>query len=235
MARDGVTLSLRRADSPPSQHAGRVASPWGRASTPRVGATRPASPRSRSSPRLATGAGNMINDYFDGHRPHQQALAPAALGAHVTRAAVVLDVWRRVGVTAFRRARVARSDLAAIVIAWQVALYAYARWCKRVLGAGNLLVAAISASAFAAGALAAGRPRAAADSGCYRVWIRDVPRDGQGRRGPRGRRGSRRAHARGDARPRTRRAHRGRVDARPGGAGFPRPPSPASTARCICS
>src|SRR5204862_30227 len=36
----------------------------------------------------------------------------------------------------------------ALVIAWQVALAFYARWCKRWLVVGNLVVAAISSSAF---------------------------------------------------------------------------------------
>jgi geranylgeranylglycerol-phosphate geranylgeranyltransferase len=52
-------------------------------------------------------------------------------------------------------------DMALLVIAWQVALAIYARWCKRWLVLGNLLVAAIASSAFFAGAMVAERARAA--------------------------------------------------------------------------
>ncbi len=52
--------------------------------------------------------------------------------------------------------------LATVVLAWQASLFLYARWLKRSWPAGNLAVAAISASALYGGALAAGDPRAAA-------------------------------------------------------------------------
>jgi geranylgeranylglycerol-phosphate geranylgeranyltransferase len=52
--------------------------------------------------------------------------------------------------------------VAALVMAWQAALFVYARWCKRWLVVGNLVVAAVASSAFLAGALVAGDARAAA-------------------------------------------------------------------------
>ena len=52
-------------------------------------------------------------------------------------------------------------DVGILIIAWQVGLAVYARWCKRWLVIGNLVVATISCSAFLAGALVAHNPRAA--------------------------------------------------------------------------
>ena len=54
-----------------------------------------------------------------------------------------------------------RGHVGMLIIAWQVGLAIYARWCKRWLVIGNLVVATISCSAFLAGALVAHNPRAA--------------------------------------------------------------------------
>lgn len=110
---------------------------------------------------LATGAGNVVNDCFDvGIDRVNKPSRPLPSGRLSLRAAAVLyaclSVLVVVGAPALVPVRVA-----VLVLSWQVALFAYARWAKRWLVAGNLLVAAIAASAFVAGAMAAGHPGAA--------------------------------------------------------------------------
>lgn len=107
---------------------------------------------------LATGAGNIINDYFDVDidrvnkprrpLPSQRISRGLALALYVAVSIAVL-----VGAFALLPGKVA-----ALVLVWQAALFAYASSVKRVFVAGNLLVAAITSSAFVAGGLLAGRP-----------------------------------------------------------------------------
>ncbi len=110
---------------------------------------------------LATGAGNVINDCYDEAIDRVNKPTRPLPSGRVSRTAARWTYAGATVLTLFGALVWLERDLAIVVIAWQVALYAYARWFKRVLGAGNLLVAGVSASAFAAGALAAGRPRAA--------------------------------------------------------------------------
>jgi geranylgeranylglycerol-phosphate geranylgeranyltransferase len=77
-----------------------------------------------------------------------------------TRAAVAWYMILSVLVTAAASTLLPR-NVGALIVAWQVGLAIYARWAKRWLVIGNLLVAAISCSAFLAGALVAHYPRAA--------------------------------------------------------------------------
>jgi geranylgeranylglycerol-phosphate geranylgeranyltransferase len=110
---------------------------------------------------LATGAGNVVNDYFDVavdrvNKPSR----PLPSGRLSARAAVSLYLILSLAVSAGALLLVSL-PVARLVIGWQVALFAYARWCKRWLVVGNLLVAAVSSSAFAAGAMVAGNARAA--------------------------------------------------------------------------
>jgi geranylgeranylglycerol-phosphate geranylgeranyltransferase len=110
---------------------------------------------------LATGAGNVINDYYDEAIDRVNKPSRPLPSGRVSRVTARRVYAATAALTCFGALAWLERDLALVVVAWQVALYAYARWFKRALGAGNLLVAGISASAFAAGALAAGRPRAA--------------------------------------------------------------------------
>ncbi len=110
---------------------------------------------------LATGAGNVINDYFDFaidrvNKPRR----PLPAGRLTPRAALV---WYGVLTTVTTLFAVFAAPASAILfaVAWQAALFLYARILKRMWIAGNVAVALVSASAFLAGATAAGRPQAA--------------------------------------------------------------------------
>jgi geranylgeranylglycerol-phosphate geranylgeranyltransferase len=110
---------------------------------------------------LVTGAGNILNDCFDLRVDRiNKPRRPLPSGAITRGAAVgwygVITVAATVGAVFF-----VPRPVGVLVLAWQVALALYARWCKRWLVAGNLLVAAIASSAFFAGAVLAGNPRAA--------------------------------------------------------------------------
>jgi len=110
---------------------------------------------------VTTGAGNVVNDCFDlpidrVNKPRR----PLPSGRITMRAAVALYAAAACAVLALAILVVPRS-VAVLVVGWQVALFVYARWCKRWLVIGNLLVAAVSSSAFFAGAMAAGNAAAA--------------------------------------------------------------------------
>ena len=110
---------------------------------------------------LVTGTGNILNDCFDlevdrVNKPGR----PLPSGRMTTRAAVAWYMILSVLVTAAASTLLPR-NVGALIVAWQVGLAIYARWAKRWLVIGNLLVAAISCSAFLAGALVAHNPRAA--------------------------------------------------------------------------
>jgi len=110
---------------------------------------------------LVTGAGNILNDYFDLHVDRiNKPRRPLPSGRISPRDAIIWYGLLTVAVTAIAVLRVPRS-VALLIIVWEITLALYARWCKRWLLAGNLLVAAISSSAFLAGALLAENPRAA--------------------------------------------------------------------------
>lgn len=111
---------------------------------------------------LATGAGNVVNDYYDFaidrvNKPRR----PLPSGRVSPRAAIV---WYAilVAATTILAALALPRPLLLLALAWQAALFAYARLLKRTWIAGNVTVALVSASAFLAGALAAGWPGAAA-------------------------------------------------------------------------
>jgi geranylgeranylglycerol-phosphate geranylgeranyltransferase len=110
---------------------------------------------------LVTGTGNILNDCFDLavdriNKPGR----PLPSGRITPRAAIAWYMLISVAVTTAAAILVPRA-VGALIIAWQLALACYARWLKRSLLAGNLVVAAISASAFLAGALVAGHAMAA--------------------------------------------------------------------------
>jgi geranylgeranylglycerol-phosphate geranylgeranyltransferase len=110
---------------------------------------------------VITGAGNILNDYFDLpvdriNKPKR----PLPSGKITPRAALVWYGVLTAFVTACAPVLLPR-DVCTLVIVWEIALAVYARWGKRWLVIGNLLVAAISSSAFFAGAMVAGDARAA--------------------------------------------------------------------------
>ncbi len=110
---------------------------------------------------LVTGAGNILNDCFDLEVDRVNKPArPLPSGRITTRAAIALYMVISVAVTAAATSLVPH-DVGGLIIAWQVTLAIYARWAKRWFVAGNIMVAAISCSAFLAGALVAHNPRAA--------------------------------------------------------------------------
>lgn len=111
---------------------------------------------------LATGGGNVANDAFDAdidrvNKPRR----PIPSGRMSTRSALVWYAILSLATAGLAFVMLPRS-LATIVLAWQVSLFIYARWLKRRWPAGNIAVAAISASALLGGAMAAGHARAAA-------------------------------------------------------------------------
>lgn len=125
------------------------------------GSVGPALAMAAVSAALATGAGNILNDCFDLdvdriNKPGR----PLPSGRMTSRAAIAWYTALTVVVTTAAALFVPR-NVGALIIAWQIALAIYARWCKRWLVVGNLLVAAISCSAFLAGALVAGNATAA--------------------------------------------------------------------------
>jgi geranylgeranylglycerol-phosphate geranylgeranyltransferase len=110
---------------------------------------------------IVTGAGNILNDCFDLpvdriNKPRR----PLPSGS-ITRSAA-LAWYGALSVIATACALFLLPLRVTLLVAgWEVALAVYARWSKRWLVTGNLLVAAISSSAFVAGALLAENPRAA--------------------------------------------------------------------------
>jgi geranylgeranylglycerol-phosphate geranylgeranyltransferase len=111
---------------------------------------------------IVTGAGNILNDYFDLQVDRiNKPRRPLPSGRISPRDALIWYALLTLAVTAIAVVRVPR-PVALLILAWEVALAIYARWCKRWLVAGNVLVAAISCSAFFAGAMLAGNARAAA-------------------------------------------------------------------------
>jgi geranylgeranylglycerol-phosphate geranylgeranyltransferase len=111
---------------------------------------------------LATGAGNVINDYYDFaidrvNKPRR----PLPSGQLSPRAALA---WYGVLVVATTLVALTATPapIVALALGWQLALFAYARTLKRTWIAGNVTVALVSSSAFLAGAATAGRPAAAA-------------------------------------------------------------------------
>lgn len=110
---------------------------------------------------LVTGAGNVLNDCFDLRVDQINKPRRPLPSGQITRTAAVW--WYGIvtlAATAGALLFVPR-PVAMLILGWQVALAFYAGWCKRWLIAGNLLVAAISSSAFFAGALLVYNPRAA--------------------------------------------------------------------------
>jgi geranylgeranylglycerol-phosphate geranylgeranyltransferase len=105
---------------------------------------------------LVTGFGNLVNDLHDRdidrfNKPHRPLpsgrLTPAFVRALYTVGTVAVTVIA-IGTL--------DGGLRVLVLSWQVLLYIYARFGKRLVFGGALLVAFIAASALFAGALAAG-------------------------------------------------------------------------------
>ena len=109
---------------------------------------------------LVTGAGNVINDWYDHEIDRtNKPRRPLPSGRISRRSAIRFYVLLGLALTA-ASVLVLPPAVAGIVIVWQAALYLYALRLKRAFIAGNLLVALVTSSAFLAGALLAGNTRA---------------------------------------------------------------------------
>jgi len=109
-----------------------------------------------------TGAGNIVNDCYDlqidkVNKPRR----PLPSGRLTFGAAAWLYGVCTAVITAGAFFFLP-SNVALLVVSWQLALYVYARWVKRMFVVGNLLVAAVTSSVFLAGALLTGNAAAAA-------------------------------------------------------------------------
>ena len=96
---------------------------------------------------LVTGAGNIINDYHDiqidrVNKPHR----PLPSGRLTEKYALVMYVAGTV-VIAAGALTVLPLRVVWLVLVWQLFLFVYARWAKRLFVVGNLLVALIASSA----------------------------------------------------------------------------------------
>jgi geranylgeranylglycerol-phosphate geranylgeranyltransferase len=111
---------------------------------------------------LVTGAGNIINDYYDVQIDRvNKPRRPLPSGRMSTRTAMALYITSTVLAAAGAFALLP-IQVAVLVVVWQGGLYVYARWAKRVFVWGNLLVASIASSAFLAGGLVTGAVAAVA-------------------------------------------------------------------------
>jgi geranylgeranylglycerol-phosphate geranylgeranyltransferase len=125
---------------------------------------------------LATGAGNVINDYFDVDidrvnkprrpLPSNRMTPRGALWLYAVLSAALLAAFAALP-----------TAVALLAWAWHLSLFAYAAKLKRVFVVGNVLVAAITSSAFVAGAMLAGHPSASVVPvliGFFFVWGREL-------------------------------------------------------------
>jgi geranylgeranylglycerol-phosphate geranylgeranyltransferase len=109
-----------------------------------------------------TGAGNIVNDCYDIQIDRiNKPRRPLPSG----RLSYNYAVWLYgvcTGVITGAAFVFLPLSVSILVVLWQMALYIYARWAKRLYVVGNLLVAAVTSSVFLAGALLAGDVAAAA-------------------------------------------------------------------------
>ncbi len=111
---------------------------------------------------LVTGAGNVINDLFDVEIDRvNKPWRPLPSGRLARSRAAWTWAAMTLVATVGALATLPRAP-AVVMLAWEAGLVAYAARLKRVFVAGNVLVAGVAASAFAAGALAAGDVHAVA-------------------------------------------------------------------------
>jgi geranylgeranylglycerol-phosphate geranylgeranyltransferase len=111
---------------------------------------------------LVTGAGNVINDFYDVHIDRvNKPRRPLPSGRMSIRAAAALYSVATALITVVAFALLP-GRIAFLIAAWQLSLYLYARWVKKRFIVGNLLVAAVTSSVFLAGAILAGNATAAA-------------------------------------------------------------------------
>jgi geranylgeranylglycerol-phosphate geranylgeranyltransferase len=110
---------------------------------------------------LVTGFGNLINDFYDRDIDRVNKPARPIPSGRLTPRYVARLYWTGSLLTVVAMAALIDGPVLALVLAWQVALYVYARFGKRIFFGGGLLIASIAASAFFAGAVLAGDWRAA--------------------------------------------------------------------------
>lgn len=103
-----------------------------------------------------TGLGNLINDYYDAEADRINKPKRPIPSGRLTAAEVGRMYWLGSALVLAGAAVWLRWPILALVVAWQVTLYVYARRGKRILIVGNVLIAAVAASAFVGGAMVAG-------------------------------------------------------------------------------
>jgi geranylgeranylglycerol-phosphate geranylgeranyltransferase len=105
---------------------------------------------------LVTGLGNLINDYHDCemdriNKPGRPLPSGRLTPEYVMRLYATGSVVTTIGM-----ALCLPVSIAGLFVGWELLLYYYARWGKRVTFLGNLVVAGIAASAFLAGGILSG-------------------------------------------------------------------------------
>jgi geranylgeranylglycerol-phosphate geranylgeranyltransferase len=111
---------------------------------------------------FVTGFGNVINDYYDldidrVNKPRRPL--PSGL---LSPRAVLAAYWASTAVLSLVALALLPPDWFALVVTWQALLFLYARYAKRTMLLGNVLIALIVSSAFIGGALFTGDLRAVA-------------------------------------------------------------------------
>jgi geranylgeranylglycerol-phosphate geranylgeranyltransferase len=106
---------------------------------------------------LVAGLGNLVNDVFDTgidrvNKPRRPIPSGRLSAPHVFR----LYLWGTLLVTAAMGAFLP-GRVFALALAWEALLFVYAAWVKRTPLLGNVVIAAVCASAFMVGALVTGR------------------------------------------------------------------------------
>lgn len=105
---------------------------------------------------LVTGLGNLVNDFFDsGIDRVNKPRRPIPSGRLSAPDALRVYLWGTVLVTA-GMAALLPGRIFALALVWEALLFVYAARVKRMALAGNIVIAAVCASAFMVGALVTG-------------------------------------------------------------------------------
>lgn len=105
---------------------------------------------------VVTGFGNLINDLYDRDIDRVNKPSRPIPSGRLSPRYVGRFYWAGSVVTVATMVALLDGPVLALILAWQVLLYIYARFGKRIFFAGGLLIASIAASAFFGGAAVAG-------------------------------------------------------------------------------
>jgi geranylgeranylglycerol-phosphate geranylgeranyltransferase len=106
---------------------------------------------------LVAGLGNLVNDFFDAdidrvNKPHR----PIPSG-RLSRRYVASVYAAGTAVLSGAMLLVLPASILLLMVAWEILLFLYAAWAKRVALLGNVLISAVCASAFVVGTMITGR------------------------------------------------------------------------------